>query len=296
MKGSKEFDELIDEVLSTLKRGGYIVHIVSYPEDRRSIDIVARRDKEVLLIKVALDADKITNLEIEDLRKSAVAYSASSIIISRSYKGRNIEDDVVYVKGNVNVISPELFKNYIVKNEKPLIYNIKGVYVLRLDPHKFCERRMEMNLSRGELAEALGLTRKALYLYEKGSSMVSLNTALQLAEYFGEDIFKEIDPLKDRVSEEDATVIKSDRERLDRELTNILSRYNYVGILFKRTPVDIALKGDRTFSIVKQDETMESHRKLDEAEEMANLTESLLIVLKEKDGLKELEKLIKKIA
>lgn len=149
MKGSKEFDELIDEVLNTLKRGGYIVHIVSYPEDRRSIDIVARRDKEVLLIKVALDADKITNLEIEDLRKSAVAYSASSIIISRSYKGRNIEDDVVYVKGNVNVISPELFKNYIVKNEKPLIYNIKGVYVLRLDPHKFCERRMEMNLSRG---------------------------------------------------------------------------------------------------------------------------------------------------
>ncbi|MEM1868469.1 MAG: transcriptional regulator, partial [Thermosphaera sp.] len=120
MKGSKEFDELIDEVLNTLKRGGYIVHIVSYPEDRRSIDIVARRDKEVLLIKVALDADKITNLEIEDLRKSAVAYSASSIIISRSYKGRNIEDDVVYVKGNVNVISPELFKNYIVKNEKPL--------------------------------------------------------------------------------------------------------------------------------------------------------------------------------
>jgi len=83
---------------------------------------------------------------------------------------------------------------------------------------------------------------------------------------------------------------------LDKELSSIISRYNYIGVRFKRTPVDIALKGEKTtFSIVRQGDDSSSPRKIDDAEEIANLTESLLIVLKEKTGLKELEKLIKKL-
>ncbi|MGB9827118.1 MAG: transcriptional regulator [Thermosphaera sp.] len=295
MNTTSEFESMLENVLNILRKGGYTIHLVSYPEDRRSIDIVAKKDKDVVLIKIAIDADKIGNLEVEDLRKSSIAYSASSIIVSKTYRGRELEDDVVYVKGNINVVSPELLENYIVRKEKPLIYNVKGIYVLRLDPQKFCERRAELDLSRGELAEALGLTRKALYLYEKGETMVSLNTALQLAEFMGEDIFKEIDLLKDRVNEEDFTIIQSEKERLDKELSSIIAKYNYIGVRFKRTPVDIALKGAKTFSIVRQDDTSSAMRKIDDAEEIANLTESLLIVWKEKTGLKELEKLIKKL-
>lgn len=295
MNTTSEFESMLENVLNILRKGGYTIHLVSYPEDRRSIDIVAKKDKDVVLIKIAIDADKIGNLEVEDLRKSSIAYSASSIIVSKTYRGRELEDDVVYVKGNINVVSPELLENYIVRKEKPLIYNVKGIYVLRLDPQKFCERRAELDLSRGELAEALGLTRKALYLYEKGETMVSLNTALRLAEFMGEDIFKEIDLLKDRVNEEDFTIIQSEKERLDKELSSIIAKYNYIGVRFKRTPVDIALKGAKTFSIVRQDDTSSAMRKIDDAEEIANLTESLLIVWKEKTGLKELEKLIKKL-
>ena len=296
MNTISEFELMLENVLNILRKGGYTIHLVSYPEDRRSIDIVAKKEKDVVLIKVALDAEKIGNLEVEDLRKSSIAYSASSMIVAKTYKGRELEEDVVYVRGNINVVSPELLEKYIVRKEKPLIYNVKGIYVLKLDPQKFCERRAELNLSRGELAEALGLTRKALYLYEKGETMVSLNTALQLAEFMGEDIFKEIDPLKDKINEEDFTIIHSERERLDKELSSIISRYNYIGVRFKRTPVDIALKGEKTtFSIVRQGDDNSSPRKIDDAEEIANLTESLLIVLKEKTGLKELEKLIKKL-
>jgi len=52
---------------------------------------------------------------------------------------------------------------------------------------KFLRRSEKFNMTQGELAKALGLSRQTLSSIENGNAKVTAETMIKIAEFFGED-------------------------------------------------------------------------------------------------------------
>lgn len=286
-------EELFEEVVGILKRAGFNVSLITFPHERRSIDLVGYRNGVKVILKVVDDAREVDNQELRDLSKSERIYDSSAIIVSNKCDGEELEDDVVYVRSGVNVLSPQLLKKYFVHNERPLIAKMKGNYLLRLNSRVFVERRREMGLSRGEVADILKISRKTVYLYERGEIMVSLEKAIELAKLFGEDIFEEIDILTDRfIEDKRGPEVDVPRDKLEKRVWDILSsRASYIYRL-SRTPLDISAKCARPISIVKAAEARLDEEKVENAAKMASSLGSHLVIVNKESDIKELERLL----
>jgi len=241
----RELEQYLEEVVSIMKKHGFTAISIHYPKHGRSIDVTGVLDEKKVIIKVTDNVDELSNTEFNDLRRASKAYYASPIVIGNRTKHGYLEDDVVVKKRDVNIVSLELFRKILLYGEKPLVYFFKGNYLVRIDPVKFRgKRKEELGLSLGELAEILGVSRKAVYEYEHGNVDISITTALRIAEVMGEDIFAPIDILNERVDEKK---VQPDipRDRFEskllevcREATNdICEIYRFI-----KTPIDYALK------------------------------------------------------
>jgi len=241
----RELERYLEEVVSIMKKYGFTAISIHYPRHGRSIDVTGVLGDKKVIVKVTDNIDELSNIEFNDLRRASKAYYASPIIIGNRTKDGKLEDDVVVKKRDVNIVSLELFRRILLHGEKPLVYFFKGNYLVRIDPVKFRgKREEELGLSLGELAEILGVTRKAVYEYERGNVDISITTALRIAEVMGEDIFSPIDILNERVDEKKVQPdvprdsFESKLLEVCREASNdICEIYRFI-----KTPIDYALK------------------------------------------------------
>ena len=272
---SKDLEAYLEETLSIMKRAGFIVSIISYPEDKRSIDIVGARGSKKTLIKITMNTRDLSSVEYNDLKKAARAYDASPLIISEKTDYGLIEEDIVIKKKGLNIVSIELFKNYLLGKTEPLVYRLQGSYLVRINPVKFRKKREEeLGYSLGELAEMIGVTRKAVYEYERGEIDVSIDTAIRIAEIMGEDVFEPIDLLEEKI---DPNMVKHDRPRTSFEKT-IYSLCDELPIeiceFYKlaKTPIDYVLKlSDNALSIICRDNDEDFETKVSEGSRISSI-------------------------
>jgi len=293
---SKDLEALAEETLNIMKRSGFKATILNYPQDRRSIDIAGLRGETKVLIKVTLDTKYLRNIEYEDLKKAALAYEASPIIISEKVEGENIESDVVVKKKDLNVIPLSLFRGYLSGEVEPLVYKVRGTYLVRINSEKFREKRVkELKYSLGELAKAVGVSRKTIYEYERGKLDATLDVAIRLAELMSEDIFQPIDLLNERV---DPSRVESDtpQNSYERKLIEICRERIVECKLYRlaKTPIDYIVRAsERAISIIRALEAGDSDVKVDEGVRMSELMR-VACVIDEGHDIEELRAMFKR--
>ncbi|WP_248784132.1 helix-turn-helix domain-containing protein [Desulfurococcus mucosus] len=264
---------------------------MSYPHVARSIDIVACKGDTRVFMKISGDLRDLSGMEMDDLKKSGVAYNSSTLIVAERNGGRKLEDDVVYVRNGVNIVTPELLNNYLLRNNKPIVVNIKGNYLLKLSASRLHEKRKEIGLTRGELAEMLGVSRKTIYMYEKGELMISLQKGIELARVIGEDVFDEIDIFSDKIEAPALDDIREEpllSDEIEETIWRLLNRLSNLVVKLSRTPVDIVAKGRDTITVTRLDGVEEKAEKLENAEKIARTTGSRLVTIETKSDLKSL--------
>ncbi len=291
MSWRRELEELVESTLSILRRAGFIVETIVYPENKRSIDIVGTYNDRRVIIKVLLDCNKLTTVEINDLKKASMAYHASPLIVAEKYGKNKVEDDIVYVKKEINVVNNQTLEQYIVHNDKPLVTSIQGALLVRINSKKFRERRLELGYTLGEAASLIGVSRKAVYEYERGRSYISLEKAIRIAEVFGEDVLEPIDILD--TSREYS--ITSEKEKpssnMEKTLIGLASSKGYSFFKLLRTPVDYILsRKNIVLSIIRMDKDKEkTELKVEQAEKISRTMKTKPILIEEENDIFQLK-------
>lgn len=283
-------ESLVEEVFGILKRAGYRADLILYPEKERSIDIAASSGQKSLFLKVVRDTNDVTKHEISDLRKAKIAYSTSTVIIAVEHYKKELEDDVVYVKQGSVFVTPKTLENYLIKGEKPLVACVRGSYILKINPHKFRQRRNELQCSRGVLADMLGTSRKTIYMYERGEMYISVEKALRLASIMGEDIFEELDFTQGGF--EDETVEDSiPRDSIEEAIYRLTKNLGHTFLNFTGLPVDVAIKGDATVSVIKGN-SRDLVEKVEYAEKIAMASRTAVFLVRSRRDLEGLARLL----
>ncbi|KYK28618.1 MAG: hypothetical protein AYK23_00080 [Candidatus Proteinoplasmatales archaeon SG8-5] len=230
---------VINEVRDILIKAGFAT---SDPEEivHASFDLVARRDALILVIKIVLNADSVSEKAVSGMMTLAKAVNGSPLIIALRSGKAGIEDGVMYTRVNIPLISLQTLNDLFIEGIPPMVYAGSGGFYVKVDSDIIKEAR-KRGISLGELAEVSGVRRRTIQMYEEGMG-AKLEVALRLEERLGVELILPVDPLS---SPEFPVTESGDRPKgLAREVYGDLGRIGYSVELARRCPYD-ALAHDK---------------------------------------------------
>ena len=229
-------EELISRIRETLGKSGFFV---SDPHNIRSIsfDIIARRDKELLIIKALSNIDSLSSDDAEELRILASALTGSPMVVGLHSSSGKLDGGILYSRFGIPIISEETFHEHMLEGVPPFVYAAPGGLYVRLDGETLKRIRQEKNISLGMLAEIAGVSRKAIQMYESGMGAM-IEIAAKIEEYLNEPIVMPLNPFS--YTKEMARTLRTfdDFKGLNREVFEMLREIGYSVVPTIRCPFD----------------------------------------------------------
>lgn len=185
---------LLTQVRAVLTRAGYYLSADSAMRPL-SFDVVARRDDQLLLVKVLTNVDGLTETVAQELRTIAGLLDAAPLVVGERSSSRELEAGAVYLRYGVNIVTPETLREYLEDGVEPAVYAAPGGFYVNLDGARLRELREERGLSLGDLAQAAGVSRRAIGMYEDGMGAM-VEVAIRLEEFLSEPLAKPVDPFR----------------------------------------------------------------------------------------------------
>jgi len=225
---------LLGDVYNLLLKNGFAT---SNPKDlmHAGFDIVARKDKLILIIKIVANAGSISASGVAGMTALSRAVDGASLILSPKSGSEPMEDGVVYTRGGVPLMSPNTFYDLIFEGVPPLVYAASGGYYVNINS-KAIKLARERGMSLGDLAEMGGVSRRTIRMYEDGMG-AKLEVAIRLEEKMGIPLIVPVDPLEP-LSEMDEHIEENVAVGLVRDVFNKLHQMGYSVKQTDRCPFD----------------------------------------------------------
>lgn len=184
------------EIIDSLTTEGYAILPLSIEDPRfwlkYCFDIAARREFHLLMIKIFSNIDKIPIDIVDNLKLISYYLKGVPLIIGEKTRSENDEkgklrENVVYERRGIPALNLNTFKT-LIKNNKLFTISRKGGFFVKVDGEKLHQLRTQHGLSFQEVASQIGVSRKAVYLFER-MEMIKEENLLQLEKVF-EESFK----------------------------------------------------------------------------------------------------------
>ena len=220
---------VIDKVNVFLLKKGFTIKNLT----RTCFDILARRNEQILLIKVLEDANSITREYTQEMISVATYISASPLVIAEK-GGNRLEDNVVYSRFDIYTLNFSTFLNCI-NNKFPFIKRSQAGLTASIVGKKLKEKREEMGYSLNALSKKIGVTSRMIMKYENENSEVTINRAMKLYDIFGHQVFNEVNIFMQR---------KNPESKFETEVSKKYFELGFDATETKKTPFDIISKKD----------------------------------------------------
>lgn len=233
-------EEMLEAADSTFRNAGFQTsqRCTARPS---CFDFAARREGQLVFIKVPGNIGSISSVEASELRSISACFSAAPLFVCNKARDRPLEDDTVYTRYAVYAVTPKTVEDVVFRDMQPLIGAGPGGYYVGLDGEAIKKRRHELELSAGKLAELMGTSRRAIYGYERGMTKASVATAYNLEWILGVPVVKPINlfeaPLSDVGFFATARRVIC-KNRFLKSVLKKLARCNFKVALTNRAPFD----------------------------------------------------------
>lgn len=235
-------EQLIGNVRDTLAKAGFFV---SEPLSLRSIsfDLVARKDRQLLIIKALANIDSLSCDDATEIKVLATALGASPVVIGLHSSSAELEDGILYTRFGIPIVSEGTFREQMLEGVPPFVYAAPGGIYVRMDGETLRSIRTARNISLGTLAEAAGVSRKAIQMYESGMGAM-VDIAARIEDFLNEAIVMPLDPFA--FTAEVAETLK-DFETMsdgDKDVFAMLRELGYSVVPTRKCPFDALAKED----------------------------------------------------
>ncbi len=254
---SGEARELFYRVLALLYSHSREAVVVEWPRsvDKRSVDMVVKlKDDRIVLVKATYDASRLPKREVHELRDLAAALGASPLIVASRLHGEELLSYVVYERQGVKVVNYETLEEAVAGKGEIYVYGSRDHLRVSIDPEALRRLRLERRLSLGDVAAALGVSRKTVYEYERGSMEPTLEKAERLVDMLGPEVLKPIDIFEESSGAlEVRTATAESTGDPAARIVSILLRAGFRVAQARRTSIDVAagIDNEKMLFVVK---------------------------------------------
>jgi len=160
----------------------------------RSFDLIARDPRILMVIKTVSHIDGVSEDIARDLDLVSYYLGGAPIIVGERTRDAGLQRGAVYIRYGIYAISVPTLSDFIVEGIPPLVYVSPGGLSVSLDEAVLRALREEKQLSLGDLAHLLGVSRRTISKYENGMG-TTMEIALRIEEIFDTAVTKPIDLL-----------------------------------------------------------------------------------------------------
>lgn len=175
---------LLARVRDALGHAGYYLSADSALRPH-AFDLVARRDGQLFIVKVLTNVDGLNEPAANELRTIAQFLDAVPLVIGERSSSRDLEHGAVYLRYGVRILTFDTLSEYLQEGVEPLVYAAPGGFYVNIDGDRLRGLREARGLSLGDLAQAAGVSRRAIGMYEEGMGAM-VEVAQRLEEFLDE--------------------------------------------------------------------------------------------------------------
>lgn len=188
--------ESLEKTSALLEKSGFLLLDLQAFRPR-SFDLLARRDSLLLLIKVLKNVDALGELGADSLRQVAWMMRGSPLLIGSTSGSQPLEHGVVYNRYGLCILTYETLEDYLMNGIPPFLVSSPGGIFAKIDGRHLKEIREDLLLSLGAVADAVGVSRRTIQLYEEGAG-AEVEVVTRLENFFGTALVTPIDPFGER--------------------------------------------------------------------------------------------------
>ncbi len=248
---------LLEKVCMFLLKKGFTIKNLT----RTCFDILARKNGQLLLIKILEDANSVSRQYTAEMVDIASYANASPLIIAEK-AGKRLEDNIVYSRFSVSTLNFHTFLN-CVNNKFPFIKRSHAGLTVSLIGKTLREKREELGYSLNGISKKIGVTSRMVMKYESEDSEVTINKAMKIYDLFGDQVFSKINIFKKH---------EHPQSKFETEVSRKYVELGFDATETKKTPFDIIAKKDKELILTevsdKVDPQMQSLSKLFEADNL----------------------------
>ena len=205
----------------------------------------------------ALPSNKIITKNLVDLDCLKKQVSIQLLLISKLISGvplliglyssgKEIANLTLYRRHNISAISLDTLRRLLQPEGSLQLTKIskfahRGGIFVNLSQDLFKDRRERLQLEMSIISKLTGISRHALYRYEKGESLPKLESFILLSEVLGEDLDVPIEIFEiegENITQEMLNNFKLPRSKLQKEVSDYLAEKEFSVLWFKSEPFD----------------------------------------------------------
>jgi putative transcriptional regulator len=210
-----------------------------------------------IAIKASLTIDNVEPHVREELRKICSILRCTPLIIGQRTRKRPLQDGVVHTRSAIPAVTLETLRQMLEEKVFPFLFAKKGGIYVIMDGNRLKKARESHDYSRGDVADELGLSRRAIYEYERGTMNPTIEVALRLEELLTTTLIEPL-PLMESITisnkVESTAEPHAKQTRLIKTTLKVFSRLGFNSTLARDAPFNLltSLRQHVVLSYLKQ--------------------------------------------
>ena len=192
-------EKVLERINLILKRADYetlSLDNFSTKKNRFCFDVLVKKQDSIFSIKVFPNIDNLNQDVLRDMKSLSLLLKSKPLLIGIRNRYQKLEDNTIYVRENLPFITVDTLEN-IINNKYPYILARRGGSIIFLDGDLVKELRTKQSISRQELADKIGVSKRTICSYENENMRPSERIAQKILEILeNNSIFKRIDILE----------------------------------------------------------------------------------------------------
>ncbi len=238
-----DINEMIRIAVQILERADFIISRIKGVSEM-SFDLAARRDDQLLLIKIIRERSMVRPAVASEMKVLASVLSASPLVLIPTSMVSKEQDGVLYITHGIPLMTLDTFREHLLEDVPPLVYYSSGGHFVTMDGSRMRDIRESMGISLGSISKSVGVSRRAVQMYESGMG-VDLDTAMRIEDLLGVPLVLPLDPFSRSGDLQDIRENMSDGDSDCMEVLDHLGSLGMEVIRTTRCPFDALAKKDK---------------------------------------------------
>ena len=281
--------QLVQEVIHHLEEAGF--DLSSECDVRPScFDLVARKDNQLLFVKILANIDALTKDDALSLQTVAHFFNATPLIVGKKTRRGVLDEGVVYQRYGLSTIAPRSFHSMISERKMPREFIQRGGRFVAIDGTKLKEIRLSHSMTKEDLAKCVQVSARAILAYEKDEMDVSAEVAEKIEKVLETDLVIPIDILSPKILQDPISKsLPHEPLNLETRVNEFFERLGMRVLWTDRAPFHVAAKEDETplMSGVGSLKSWSLQKRMELLKSVSEITESDAVIIVEEGQAEE---------
>ncbi len=185
--------EKIDDLLKKANFETFMLDNFCNKKNKFCFDLLVKKNDLIFSVKVFTNIDNISAEIVNDIKSLSTLLKSKPLLIGIKNRYNELEDNTIYIRDGLPFITLTTLENIINKDLYPYILARRGGGIMFLNGNVMKLLREKHSISRKELSELLGVTKRTVCAYENESMRPSEKIANKISDILNnQTIFRKI--------------------------------------------------------------------------------------------------------